>query len=547
MTGRAPAFCAWAAGLVTAVVAVVGRFGFNPTDQGYVLAQAWQVRHGAVPHLEAISSRPLGSAVLHLVDFWLPGPLYLSSMWLSTLELVLATVWLAVLVLDRPVRTWGVPLYALVTAAALVNVHTFPLMAWPTIDGLVLVSGGLLAIVRGRRAGSAALCAVGALACGAAPVTKQSFALAPVLALVLLRVHRDRRWGALACLVLPGALYVAWVVAGGGWGAMTDQLLGGRAAYGHELWSFSVLLLKHSPGLALLCALLIGSLVVLVLAPGSRVRRAAAAAFVLLPAALRGASERVVGGSWGSLVQGATCGVVAVRAVRTRRLPDAGALLLLATAWMVSLSWGYANPDLVSGSLVVLAAREAWHLAGRPSPSAPRAVAAASLATAVGAAALVMVCRQDVYYEGPRSALTRDAGAFAPGLRGVRTTPRTLEYLIGVKDCLREHPAEHVAVLPDNPAIYPLLGLEDPFPQIWVLPAETYGDVPDQLVEAARELGRRGSYLVLFQTYSAFDIDTGTPRVEPEDLFVPGLQQRIARELPGAPVACGSLVGTYQP
>ena len=533
---------------MTALVVGVGRFGFNPTDQGYVLAQTWQLKHGAVPHLEAISSRPFGSEILHQIDFWLPGPLYLSSMWLSTLELVAATVWLAALVLDRPVRTWGATCWSAVTAAVLLNVHTFPLMAWPTIDGVALVAGGLLAVSRGVRRESGLLCCVGALACGLAPLTKQSFAAAPVIALLLLRSQRAGRWRSWVCLLAPGLGYVGWVTLAGGFGAMTDQLLGGHAVYGRNLVDDPVRLVQNQPMLAILSALILAVLAALVRTRAEHMLRVEVGLFLLLLGAIVIDSRLVAGGSWGDLLFWATAGIMLVRMLREGRVVGkTGTPLVLVVAWMVSLSWGYTNPDLVSGSLLLTAAVEAWRVLGAPVLTRPRSMVALGLAGVLATGGVVFDARQTTYYDGPRSGLTEDAGSFAAGLRGIRTSEATAAYLREIKECVRDHPADHVAVLPDNPVIYPLLDLQDPFPQIWVLPAETYGNVPQQLVDAARRLNEQGSFLVLFQTYSAFDIETAGPVVPPEELFIPGLQHALVGQLRGEVVVCGSLIGVYRP
>jgi hypothetical protein len=50
--------------------------GFNPTDDGYVLAQASRVLSGQVPHRDIASPRPLGSALLHVSTCFLPLPLF---------------------------------------------------------------------------------------------------------------------------------------------------------------------------------------------------------------------------------------------------------------------------------------------------------------------------------------------------------------------------------------------------------------------------------------------------------------------------------------
>jgi hypothetical protein len=69
----------WPVAWVALIVAAVGRLGFNPTDEGFVLAGSYRILHGQVPHLDFISPRPAGSLVIHVLDFALfPLPLLLA-------------------------------------------------------------------------------------------------------------------------------------------------------------------------------------------------------------------------------------------------------------------------------------------------------------------------------------------------------------------------------------------------------------------------------------------------------------------------------------
>src|SRR5947209_7722457 len=74
--------------LVAWLFGTTANVGFNPTDDGYVLSQAYRILHGAVPHKDLISPRPLGSAVIHLVDFLVPLPLLEASRLVALAEVV---------------------------------------------------------------------------------------------------------------------------------------------------------------------------------------------------------------------------------------------------------------------------------------------------------------------------------------------------------------------------------------------------------------------------------------------------------------------------
>jgi hypothetical protein len=105
-----------------------------------------------------------------------------------------------------------------------------------------------------------------------------------------------------------------------------------------------------------------------------------------------------------------------------------------------------------------------------------------------------------------------------------------------------------VAVLPDNPGIYPALRLRNPFPVDWMLPGE-YAGAEEQILEATRRLDREGDYLVLFQPFNAFSLPTATlqpatPKTGQFFWFSRLLWQMLPL-LRGTPITCGPFRGTY--
>ena len=47
---------------------IFSKYGFNPTDDGHVLANSKRILFGEVPHKDFISVRPAGSAYLHVFE-----------------------------------------------------------------------------------------------------------------------------------------------------------------------------------------------------------------------------------------------------------------------------------------------------------------------------------------------------------------------------------------------------------------------------------------------------------------------------------------------
>ncbi|OGG07845.1 hypothetical protein A2777_03215 [Candidatus Gottesmanbacteria bacterium RIFCSPHIGHO2_01_FULL_40_15] len=129
--------------------------GFNPTDDGTVLAGAKRILVGQIPYKDFISIRLPGSYYLH-APFLIVGTQY--SLWLSRLftwfEFALI-VWFWVIIItiisSRNFKiSWSIPLFPIIWAVIgfAFTSHNFPIMPWHSIDGLVFASLGLLLISR---------------------------------------------------------------------------------------------------------------------------------------------------------------------------------------------------------------------------------------------------------------------------------------------------------------------------------------------------------------------------------------------------------------
>lgn len=524
--GWVAALCAWAGYRLVPT-------GFNPTDQGFVLAQSRRILHGEVPHRDIVSARPLGSALLHTVDFLLPGPLFLMSAVVVVGQVALTTIALAALVSRAPVREWGPGFTGLVAAASVVSLHTFPLMAWHTIDGLMLTATGLWALDSGLRSGRTGSRRAGLLVLGAAVLVKQSFVFAVPLGVALVLWRRRRLTPDLALMLLPGALYAGAVAAAGGLRDLLIQLSDARPAYGAEL----MMIWTDPP--TTLPAMAAGAAALAVV----RRPRLSAFAVVVAAAAVLIRGGLTLGGTGGVELFWLAVFACGVAWAQGRRVPRA-ALMVLAAAWMASLSWGYATPALLGGSLVLTAVVVVW-------PPATRVPAGVGVVAVVAAVLLVVPARDATPYRDlPRDALSADLGTVSPELRGIRTTASTYRYVEQIADCVRRYPAARVAVLPDNAFAYPALGLRNPFPLDWPIELELVGDARARMLATAERLDRHGGYLALFQTVRWPVLAAGgpVPRAVPADteiVDVSGVERAILARLRGERVTCGSFVGVW--
>jgi len=262
-------------------------------------------------------------------------------------------------------------------------------------------------------------------------------------------------------------------------------------------------------------------------------------------------------GSWGIVLVWAVAFVVLWRAVIDRRFDGIGALIVL-TGWMASLSWGYPVPNLVAGAAALYVLDRCWQ-GFRLTSVVPGRRARLIVASGVVLASLVgggvlgkgfLDAREaHPYFDLAKSRLTSGLTQVSGEFGDIRAAPRTVSYLTSLTACLRRYPQPRQAVLPENPGIYPALGLRNPFPIDWMNPAETKGQEP-RIEQAARELNASGGYTVLFQTFGVthltrpLKITYARAGAKP---YGSPLVQTLWHILQGQRFRCGYFVGVTAP
>jgi hypothetical protein len=565
---------AWPILLVVVAFVAVGRIGFNPTDEGLVQANAQRILRGEIPHVDIISPRPFGSAYLHVVDVLLPTPLVATSRLLAMGQIMVFTMALACLTFRRGPLRWSPVQCVLVAAAFLVNLHTFPVTAWHTIDGLFLVGLGFLALAVGLARERRSWSDLALVLLGAALLVKQSFAPALVIGLLWIGIDAWPRGGrVLARRIVRGAVFAAipafaytiMLVLAGGLGRAWLQLRSGGDNV-VEMLSEQVDLTFDEIDVWFVLALV--AVVALVIADRLRARRtdpgahgagdaaslAARTVVTISLVALLVTGRLELLGAWGTLVLLLLLAVIAWEALVGRGI-DGIALLVAAVGAMSMLSWGYAVPDLVAGSMALVLVDRLWRGAPFPERAEARvlAIGATAAATVVFVTLAAIVHDQrtnDVYRHPEGAALTVDLGSIDDDFAGIRSNDNVARYLRQVQACLNEYPASRVAILPDNAMLSPVLDLENPLPSDWLF-LDEQADSGGVVVDAARRLDREGDYLVLFETVPAhavaYEPVPARVPVDADFYFYGDLGGKIRDALTGTPVSCGSFVGVHSP
>lgn len=409
--------------LLTAVVCHLffSPYGFNPTDDGFVLSSSVRLLHGQIPHADFSSLRPLGCAYLHIPELLINKEhTFLVSRLVFWLELsAIAYVWTLLLLESTNYELRSskkiLPLGALlIFITFLFNAHYFPIAVLHTIDGLLLALIGFYIVMRSEK-----FSWIGGLFMGYAVLCKQGYAvLIPLL--IWLYPQKKAAWRS---SFLPGILYVAGISAVGGWEDLVQQLTAhqeivevGFLKYALNPWLFGGIFLswgsrklRIDPKLpALLLFLFLCGLLVSAHYHGQ--------ALLLLFGF--GVSEHFFHPGKKRLFY-----------------------IALVCSWCVSISVGYASIALFSGGLFSLILLDLFE-SKRPLPALfiPGLIL-------IGITSFVYARTMLIYRDSPRSQLTYPVDGLVTGASGIYTNKRTYDVLRELDSLQERYPG--LLVLPD--------------------------------------------------------------------------------------------------
>lgn len=443
--------------------------GFNPTDEGIVLAGARRILAGQVPHRDFIFIRPALSMYLHLPEVALGGSyvIWLSrlSFWLQ--EAAMAWLWTGIIasLIKTPLRmTLRMPLALIVF---FLSAHTFPDMAWHTIDGLFLTAAGLALIVSGSHKRTRL---IGYVILGAAGLCKQIFV--PLFPLALLLLGDWKHWRAILAGALPGIAYLLYLLLNGALGDAIPQLVAT-----HGFWEIAVKNYLERP--LLYEGIVLGGASVLLLRwITSRSSPPVAVRIVICVLALLGIlyfpmqmALHMTDGRMPFAIFGACIGAVIMTG--DWKLMRAG-MFVCATAWLGSISSGYQTPALgigpVTAVLLVtgLVPMAALAVPGklRPLQRFSQHILLLGLAAFIGTG--FVLYRTHVLYRDIPAKLTKDLGEVLRGGSMIKTNPETYALLADLENVTKGIPAgKKFTILPDFAAYWIRSPEENPLPTDW--------------------------------------------------------------------------------
>lgn len=441
--------------------------GFNPTDDGWMQAVARRMLEGEVPHRDFIFVRPALSALLQVPLVWLGGEytIWLSRLW-GWLTLGAVTwLWSGFAQSGRNSPALRVMLYA---TAFFLSAHFFPVMAWHSLDGMLLCTIAVWFAARGTTGGlrAAFLCV------GFAALCRQNFAVfGPVL---LLAIPDRRKWVAMFWAALPPLAYAGLMLAAGAAPEFLQQVSSPGGAFRAVAWDGFIgrpLFLWAIPAGALA-----GSLVrqisarrpttgpVLVSLIGLAVAAYAARQLWLGPPEFHGAAYALLGFTAGLALAAAFTG--ASFANRDRLVLGSG----LGLAWVTAISIGWNSPALMAGVIVIVAWRATAAMTGAaPEAAATPLLLAALLSLLASGVAFRHARHTWPYRDAPPGELRFEAGPVFPGAAGLRTNERTFAVLRDLERLLDIYESRNqpYALLTDGAAVWIRRRQRNPLPCEW--------------------------------------------------------------------------------
>jgi hypothetical protein len=546
--------------ILYAVFRIPGGEGFNPSDDGVVLAQSWRILLGEIPHLDFISLRPAGSGYMHLLDYLLPGPLAVSSRWLVLIEYIiyslLITFFLIEEIFGAARNRKGVWLMSSAgLLSVLLNINHYNLFSWTTIDALFWMSVALFAWSRYKASGPGHLHGWLFLSVAGsviAALCRQTFALPAAVLLVFVfsrLIWQKSRigWLAAAAGLIPGAAYLVLIFATGSLSDFVSQMTGrtevwetGFVSFARNFW--------NSPVAVLLALALLTRLVFIWLTESGRktvqiMNILTTQKYVILITQIVVCflvfiwPERLFYLSF-TLFWLLTVGVVLANIGTEKPQRTNGAILwILLLAWTSSISLGdnapvFASGMLASATLLLLLQDLMPGLAGR---SGRWVLALGMILLPVLAALSIYAQKENNYRDLPSGQLTADGGTVFNDLKGIRLNPDVHDYLGDISRIYKElgSPAGRFAVWPNNALVYRFLDSPNPFPLDWMQQPEFAGNEERLMREVERVLRSRDLF-VLVEKFNAKWIARERIPLNTESSDYPyfRLLNSLAKELP---------------
>ena len=459
-------------------------YGQENNDTGFILGLAWQVFNGASLYEDIIYIRPPISPLLHSVLFYLPwDAAAITSRALFYIQVFVYNL-LTVRLFVSDFNSSSVAYY-IGAISFIFCVHTFPPMAWHTVDGIFFSVIGIYLVLSSSRDISFGGF-FGALALFAAALSKQPFYAIPIAVVVYLLAEQGRfRRAALVSMLLISFVFIfifalklsgtydQFLTLTSGQTSLRDLLSVGLISFLRDLFSKTGVLVFTGFGFFVLISY--------VLRDSNKENiaiyfyLAAVAWLALIPLVsyyVRGTYLQI-----GAIIDipFLLAGILAATLFFFRRYRWLNiSILLLFVSWSSSISWGNQTTALYSAPIFFLFGLCLLRCYDKHDPLA---------LTAKGVTfGLVMISfwvgfqhPYNLEYKAKRSEMTLDLGKVFPAFKYIKVDKKTYDQYSELKKLVSTYGGTYV-VLPNMPLAHLVTGTLNPIGVDWPMNAEINND-----------------------------------------------------------------------
>ena len=485
--------------------------GMNPTDDGFFLGMSRRILDGEIPHRDFITARPVGTGILWTPIVFIGGDytIWISRFFVWFQFACIAWIWTGVISRMLKQTVWPVEQAAVALMAFAVSAHTFIITPFPAIDGLWIVSVGLLFCMS-----TSSFCKfLGYGMVGASCLFKQNFlVVGPVFLVVLADWRQIRYWLALA---FPAFAYMAFMRVAGAFPDFKVQLtshtelfetgfrryLHAHAIYYGFIAAYFGLLVGSggikTPELNLPRNLRIGLILVGI-------------ALIFIPPAVGVAWSWKASEEYSFVLFGMVVGAAFYFLCHRDRPfePVKAAVLVLIVMWALSISVGCNYPVLGGGLAVALLAGYLRILLASDDPENHFQFIWRSCLLAC--TAITLVCfgigrSWHIYMEQPAWKLSCSLDGVLPGGKMIRTNPVTFEYMKELHELIQQLKGQEHAILPDAAIYWVKAPQKNLLPTSWPLDFEL--STPELFNRFTQALEtRRGRLTILVAKVKGFNL-----------------------------------------
>ncbi|MBN2683148.1 MAG: hypothetical protein JXR58_11615 [Bacteroidales bacterium] len=504
--------------------------GFNPSDDGVILAQSFRIINGEIPHKDFISIRPVFSGVMHSIHFFTGLPLQTSARWFVLLENFLTAFFFTMLLFTFFNKTFKnkdlIIFQSILLLIFIFNLNNYTLYPWTTIDALLFSSAGLFFWSNlFKKEKNFKTIVIGLFLICLAALCRQNFAFLAFAAFstsfIILKKQCTLR-KIIICFAfgyLPFILYLVFLICYSAIPEFLTQITGRTELLQTGIFRF----IKHfitSPLLVwYFITILVGILVLLKKNISKTILKhsylVSLGNFVLItiigiltfakgPEFLFNAAFDLFWILLFSLLFGTITNQLSILEIRI-------GFLVLFVAWISSISLGDNTPIFVSGNLLIFGAYYNIKFLASKIKTKNRISAYMLAFTALFFTVFSIYSQKNFNYRDlPSKELSYNLGEVFKEFGGIKTNKNTYEYYREIKTILELHPEmkNSFVILPNNAIIYPITGSRNPFPLDWMQKDEYIGS-EEEINEMIEELLKTRKLLILVEKIDSKKLHEG--------------------------------------